>query len=613
MTNKAKNILKQVVDDAPQSPGVYHFIDKFGKAVYVGKAVSLKNRLENYLHLERLSPRMQNAVLQIDKVKFTHCRSEKEALLTEAEHIRSLQPRYNILLKDNKSFPSIFINSDHEFPSIKVHRGKQVDRGQYFGPFATGGHAYHIVDTLRKAFMIRSCKDSDFANRKRPCLEYQIKRCNAPCVGFVLAEDYANQINAAMDVLRGKNEDIVAQMESKMNFLSQNMEYEKAAKMRDRIMALSGMALNNGIKLKGSFDVWAIHNPDRQQSCIYILFVRDGNNCGGISVFPENAQGEDDGAIISAAMMQFYHRHNPASTIVASVPVANITEISQAILTKDGAEIDFLYNKRQYKDIVDFALYNAKKGLELHLGQKMQSIKHFEYMQKMLNMPSIPNRIEIFDNSHIMGSSSVGAMVVASLQGMVKSEYRKFNFTEQKSSGDDYGMMAEMLSKRIKSIAEKKHSNQMDAIPDLWIIDGGVGQASIAKEVMNNSPIKIRFFCVSKGPNRNAGNEVFILDTGETLRLPKDHPTLHYIQNLRDKAHNYAITSHRSKRDKSTMVSALDLIPQIGRARKLALLKHFGSIQKIKNATIEELSCVRGIHIGLAKAIKDFFTNQPTS
>ena len=591
--------LKQLIINFPTNSGIYQFIDEKQQVLYVGKAKNLRKRLLNYTDPNRLSIRIRKMVSLAAKVEISTTRTEAEALILECNLIKQSQPRYNILLRDDKSFPYIFISLDHDFGAIMKHRGKKIRKGHYFGPFASSSDVYTTIDLLKKSFLLRSCSDNEFKGRTKPCLEYQIKRCSAPCVNLISKENYQNLINQARDFLNGKNATIQEELAKKMQALSQNMEYEQAGILRDRIKAISGIQAkyNSNSAWLENVDVIALVRKNNL-ACIGISFYRSGYFYGSKFYFM-TAEDESDAEIISSFIAQFYLKQEVPKSLILSHSLAEEEEVISEFLGK----IPITVPKQGEKlNLISEKIQTASKELEQRLNSKITDQKILAEIKEIFNLPKIPNRIEIYDNSHISGEYRVGAMVVADQNGFVKNGYRKFNIRgEELDEKDDCAMMKQVLSRRFKNGINET------VIPDLIIIDGGKGQLSAATEVFNKLQItdKLHYIAMSKGPNRNAGEEFFHKKNGESFTLEKSNPVMFYLQKLRDEAHNFVIGAHRSKRAKSMIKSELDEIPNIGRSRKMALLNHFGSVQAIKDASLEKLAIIPGIGKNIAKKIKD--------
>jgi excinuclease ABC subunit C len=526
--------------------------------------------------------------------------SEAEALLLECNLIKQTEPRYNILLRDDKSFPYIFISKDHAFGQIMKHRGKKLRKGYYFGPFANTSDVYTTIDVLKKSFLLRSCSDNEFKSRTKPCLEYQIKRCSAPCVGLIDRPSYDDLISDAKNFLSGKNAKIQEEMAAQMQIHSQNLEYEKARIIRDRIKALSSVQAKynlNAIWLENSDVVVLV--KENHLACISVSFYR-GSYFYGSKFYFLNIEEQDDAEILSSFITQFYSKQEVPQKLILSHSLAEEEKIISEFLS--ASEI-MVARQGEKLNLISEKIEAAKKELKAKLNSKITDEKILEKLKEIFHLENIPSRIEIYDNSHLSGTNRIGAFVVADQNGFVKNGYRKFNIRQSElEKTDDTAMMKQVFSRRFKNgLAET-------IIPDLIIIDGGKGQLSAVREVFEKLGIaeKLNYIAMSKGENRNAGEETFHLKNGESFTLTKSDPTMFYLQRLRDEAHNYVIGSHRKKRAKSITKSELDEIPGIGKSKKLALLNHFGSVSEIKNASLEKLMMVPGISKDIAGKIKDF-------
>ena len=598
-----KELLEQI-QKAPIFPGVYQFFDSNQKTLYVGKAKNLKKRLLSYTKTDRLTIRIQKMVSLADNLEIIQTQSETEALLLECNLIKKLMPRYNILLRDDKTFPYIEI-SGHEFSKISKYRGKKDKKNFYFGPFASGHYVDKVIDVLKKSFLLRSCSDSDFKNRKKPCLEYQIKRCSAPCVNYIAKIDYQKLVDEAIDFLKGKNGKIQEKLAKKMEEFSANFDYEKAAILRDRIKAIAA------IQNKQNINILALGNSDiivlvRQNNlaCIYISFYRGGNNYGSKPYFINVNEDNLDNEIITNFISQFYINEIPPENILLSEKIEdkNLLEAFLNDLGKNKKVNISTPQKGEKFNLINDQLKIANQELQNKINQTISNKENLVALKKLFNLKEIPKRIEVYDNSHISGKYKVGAMICAGMEGFIKNSYRKFNI-EDETIKDDTAMMIHVLTRRFKRI---KAENSIK--PDLVILDGGKPQLSVAKKVFDDLKIKDQtYVCISKGPKRNAGEEYFHQVGRQSFTLKKDDPIMYYLQNLRDEAHRFAITTHRAKRAKSVTKSGLDVIDDIGSKRKKLLLNHFGSLNAIKEAPIEDLCRVEGIGKKMAKKIKNSF------
>lgn len=604
-------VIKQALTDMPAKPGVYRMLSASGDILYIGKAKHLKNRVANYTQANGLTTRILRMIEQVAQVEHTTTNSEAEALMLEASLIKKHKPRYNILLKDDKSFPFIMMTGDHPFPQITKHRGKQQKPHRYIGPFPSAGAVNHTLEVLQKAFLLRPCSDSYFSARTRPCLQYQIKRCSAPCVGYISEKDYAALIQQAMDFLRGRSQEVQAQFAAQMQSASDAQDYEKAALLRDRIRALSQVQHEQQINAAGLVDADVIvlyHTP--AQSAVQVLFFREGFFLGSHHFFPRHNEEAQAADVLSAFVGQFYQTHTPASEILLSHSLPEAEIMQQALTLEAGKKITILVPQRGEKHaLIERMKRQAQAALHTYLQSRMKESQWLEALAARFDLSATPVRIEVYDNSHIMGSHALGAMIVATPDGFAKSAYRKFNMTTQEAAGgDDYGMMRRVMQRRFSRLQKEDPGRTGNGWPDMVLIDGGAGQLSAVHETLAEMGITdIPLVAIAKGPDRNAGREVFHRVGLSPFMLPEGNGLLHYIQRLRDEAHRYAIGAHRGKRERAIRQSELDEVPGIGAARKKALLHHFGSKDAIARATVAELALVPGIHRKTAQLIYAHF------
>lgn len=579
-------------------------IDAQGEILYIGKAKELKKRVTSYTQAERLGYRLQQMVAKIDRIETTSTNTEAEALLLEANLIKEHQPRYNILLKDDKSYPYILID-EHDYPRIQKYRGSKNKKGKYFGPFPSAGAVNKAITDIQKAFLIRPCSDNYFSNRNRPCLEYQIKRCSAPCVKKISEDAYQKLVKEACDFLSGKGRSIQQKLVKRMEEASQEQDYETAAQYRDRIKAL------NAIQAKQDIYVNCLTDADligfarfKHMSIMLIHIYRDGRLFGHHAVFPKRAEEIEDQEIIAHFLGQYYQRHTAPKEILLSIKF-NEAPMFETMLTTIAKHKVTLSTpqKGAKKALMDTVQKQAEEALKKELERTLKQQDLLAELGEFFHLPSRPKRVEIYDNSHIMGTDQIGVMVTANDEGFDKSSYRKFKIkTTTLTPGDDYAMMQEVLTRRLKYITDAP-----DSTPDLLLIDGGKGHRSAVMAVFKTLGLPIiPFVCIAKGPDRNAGEEQFFSHDGKSYQLPKHSPLMHFLQRLRDEAHRFAIGSHRQNRDKKMHQSLLDTIPGIGAKRKKALLHHFGSIAAIKTATVEELKNVEGINAEMAEVIREY-------
>lgn len=599
--------IKIFLKNMPQISGVYQMIDSTGEILYVGKAKNLANRVTNYTRPDRLGYRIQSMISQVRKVEVITTKTEAEALLLEANLIKKHMPKYNILLKDDKSYPYILITKDHKFPRILKHRGAKNIKGDYYGPFASASAVNKSLSDMQKAFLIRPCSDSYFASRERPCIEYQIKRCSAPCVDKISEGGYCQLVKQAKEFLSGKNRKIQQELADKMEQASADMDYEAAAVYRDRIKALNHMQAKQSISIESISDADIIGLARTgSDCCIQVFFFRGGQNFGNKAYFFSKTEDISDSEIITSFLTQFYQSNQPPKEIYLSCEIEDLDIVCEALAQlADGSVAITIPKKGNKKSAIDAAVENAKASLEQKAIEKTRKTEILQKITLLFGLDGIPSRIEVYDNSHIMGKHEIGAMIVAGKDGFIKNAYRKFNIKgEALNKGDDYAMLREVLLRRFGRLKQEKNT-----WPDLVIIDGGAGQLSVAKKVFDELEIldKVKLVCIAKGPDRNAGNEDFYMPDRAMFTLQKDDPVKHYLQVLRDEAHRFAIGSHRIKRSNAVIKSELDSVPNIGAKRKKALLNHFGSAAEVKKATLEELYKVDGVNKVIAKGIYDFF------
>ena len=594
----------------PDTPGVYRMISEKGEVLYVGKAKSLKKRVVTYTRPDKLPHRLQRMIAQTREMEFVHTHTEAEALLLESNLIKKLKPRYNILLRDDKSFPYILITDDHDFPHVVKHRGAKKRKGQYYGPFASAGDVNRTIAILQRVFMLRTCTDSYFAQRSRPCLQYHIKRCTAPCVGLVDKAEYAEQIREAKDFLDGKSDQIQKRMASKMQEASENMHYEQAAAYRDRIQALASIQARQDINVEGlsSADVMALHQSEGQ-TCIQVFFFRAGRNYGNRSYFPRHDRDEDVSLVMAAFIAQFYENKPIAKEVIVNVMPAEQALLEEALQSKVKTKVKITKPERgARKRVIDFVEKNAKGALDRRLAEKANEHELLCGVAELFGMDEPPQRIEVYDNSHISGTNMVGGMIVAGPDGFVKNGYRKFNI-KTADEADDYGMMREVMKRRFKRALKEIPDMEGPDWPDLLLIDGGAGQLSACREVLEEYGVldALTIVAISKGPDRNAGREQFHMMDRAPFQLPPNHAVLHYLQRLRDEVHRFAIGTHRAKRQKEIAASPLDGVPGVGAKRKKALLLYFGSAKAVANAGFEDLQKVEGVSKAMAQTIYDHF------
>lgn len=603
-------IIKKYVQTLPSSPGVYRMINARDEVLYVGKAKNLKKRVVSYTHTDRLPIRLQRMVAETTRMEFVTTHTEVESLLLEANLIKKLLPRYNILMRDSKSFAFIRITGDHPYPLLIKHRGARDLPGDYYGPFASGEAVNTTLTTLHRAFLLRSCPDTVFASRKRPCLQYQIKRCSAPCVGYISQDEYQKLVSETRDFLAGKSSEIQKQLAESMEQASEARAYEKAAIYRDRIRAITAIqarqVINTNI-LKDA-DIFAIY-ASGGKTCIQLFLFRNGSNYGAYGSFPTHGEDIPPEEVLEAYIAQFYADAPPPREILLNIRLPDLKLMEEALSQKAGGRVHITVPQSGPKvELVNHAFINAKESLERRMAEKASQQALLRAFMETFDLPTPPHRIEVYDNSHIQGALPVGAMIVAGPEGFIKSGYRKFNIkSKDLSPGDDYGMLREVLTRRFsRALAQDKD----DTIqwPDVVLIDGGKGQLSTAESTFADLGISdIQLIAIGKGPDRHAGRETFYLPDRDPFQLPPTHKVLYYLQRLRDEAHRFAIGTHRARRIKAISTSKLDDVPGVGAARKRALLQHFGSAKAVEGAGLKDLEMVQGIDKSLAKKIYDYF------
>ncbi|HEY0012505.1 MAG TPA: excinuclease ABC subunit UvrC [Allosphingosinicella sp.] len=603
--------IRSVVKTLPVRSGVYRMLDAKGEVLYVGKARALRNRVTNYTQVSRLSKRLQRMVSQTRSMQIVTTNTEAEALLLEAQLIKRYRPAYNVLLRDDKSFPFILLREDHDFPQVRKHRGARRHKGQYYGPFASAGSVTRTLNALQKLFLLRSCTDSFFATRKRPCLLYQIKRCSAPCVERVTREDYADLVGDAKDFLAGKSTKVQQKLAGQMQEAAEAMDFEQAAVMRDRLRALTFIQGTQTIAAEGlgDADIFALACKGGTM-CIQAFFIRGGNNWGHRSFFPAHTNDVPEDEVLASFLMQFYEEVPPPKQILLDRMVPEAELLSEALSERAERKVVLRVPQRgDHVKMVSTAKRNAEEELDRHLAETSTQAKTLRALTEILELPEPPDRIEVYDNSHVMGTNAVGAMIVAGPEGMRKNAYRKFNIKRPETApGDDFAMMREVLSRRFARLEKEDPDRSKGDWPDLLLIDGGKGQLSAVVETLEDAGIHdVPVVAISKGPDRNAGRETMHLPSGRDFQLPPNSPVLFFLQRLRDEAHRFAIGAHRQKRAKSMAASPLDEVPGIGPNRKRALLMHFGTARAVKNAALQDLEKAPGISKTMARGIYDYF------
>jgi excinuclease ABC subunit C len=591
------------------SPGVYRMLDEQNRVLYVGKAKNLKARVSNYARPSGHSARIVRMIRETASMMFLTTRTETEALLLEQNLIKQLKPRYNVLLRDDKSFPNIIISA-HRYPQIRKHRGARTDKGDYFGPFASAGAVNRTLNQLQKAFLLRSCTDSVFSSRTRPCLLHQIKRCSAPCVGLISEDDYADQVFDAARFLSGRTTKVQETLARQMQEAAQAMEYERAAALRDRIKALTQVQTAQGINPRtvSEADVVALH-MEGGQACVQVFFIRAHQNWGNHDFYPRLAGDDDPAEVMQAFLGQFYADRDPPPLILTSNGVDEPEVLMAALSEKARRRVDIAVPQRGEKaEIVEGALRNARESLARRMSESAAQARLLDGLAEKFELPAPPRRIEVYDNSHIMGTNAVGAFIVSGPNGFEKGQYRKFNI-ETAKPGDDFGMMREVLARRFTRLLKEDPDRESPAWPDLLLIDGGQGQVSAAYEVMAEHGVHdIPMVGVAKGVDRDLGKEEFWRPgQPRPFALPHNDPVLYFVQRLRDEAHRFAIGTHRAKRAKNLLANPLDEITGVGATRKRALLQHFGSAKAVSRAALADLKAVPGVSDQLAEAIYGYF------
>jgi excinuclease ABC subunit C len=580
-------------------------LDSAGEALYVGKARSLKKRVANYTQPGRLEERLRRMVADTVSMEIVTTHTEAEALLLEANLIKRLRPRFNIILRDDKSYPWLMLAEDHPFPQIAKHRGAQTRPGGYWGPFASAWSVNQTVTAMERVFLLRSCADTVFANRSRPCLLHQIKRCSAPCVGRISAEDYARLVAQAKTFLSGKAAHVQRDLSAEMQTASDNLEFERAASLRDRIRGLTHVQ-SSGIINPASLedaDIIAVWQS-AGQSCVQVFFVRGGRNNGNRAHYPQHSAGAEPGDILAAFIAQFYDDKKPPPVILTNHIMLEADLLADALAIKAGRRVEIAVPQRgEKRDVVLHAETNAREALERKLAETTGQMKLLEGVAGVFDLPTAPERIETYDNSHITGANAYGVMVVAGPEGFMKNAYRKFSIKGPITPGDDFAMMKEVLERRFG-----RALREQETLPDIVLIDGGAGQFSAVRSVLDDLGVtEVKLIAIAKGPDRDAGREWFHTEDKAPFQLPPRDPVLYYLQRLRDEAHRFAITTHRAGRSKALVTSELDTVPGIGSARKKALLHHFGSARGVKQAGLEDLQAAPGISKEMAKRIYAFF------
>ncbi len=593
------------------SPGVYRMLDAEARVLYVGKARNLKARVSNYARPSGHSARIARMISQTVSMMFLTTRTETEALLLEQNLIKQLKPHFNVLLRDDKSFPNILVSRESAFPQIKKHRGAKTEKGDYYGPFASAGAVNRTLNQLQKVFLLRNCSDAMFSARTRPCLLYQIKRCSAPCTGLISQPDYAGLVADAERFLQGRTTAVQESLAAEMAAAADATEYERAAALRDRIRALTQVQQAQGINPRGvtEADVIALH-MEGGQACVQVFFIRANQSWGNRDFYPRTGAGAEEPEVLEAFLGQFYDNKQPPRLILLSHPIEDADLMVQLLSDRAGRKVELAVPQRGEKaELVENAARNARESLARRMSESAAQSKLLEALADAFELDGPPSRIEVYDNSHIQGTNAVGGMIVAGVEGFLKSQYRKFNIkTEAGANSDDFGMMKEVLTRRFERLLKDDPDRQSGNWPDLLLIDGGAGQVSAVAEILENLGVEdIPFIGVAKGIDRDLGKEEFHRPGQRPMALPHNAPVLYFIQRLRDEAHRWAIGAHRAKRAKSVAATPLDEVPGIGAARKRALLAHFGSAKAVSRAGLADLKAVDGISEAMARIVHDFF------
>lgn len=609
-----RHVIAAYVRTLDSSPGVYRMLDAQARVLYVGKARNLKMRVTNYTRPTGHSGRIDRMISETARMMFLTTRTETEALLLEQNLIKQLKPRYNVLLRDDKSFPNILVGSEHAFPQISKHRGAKKSKGNYYGPFASAGAVNRTLTQLQRVFLLRDCSDAMFDSRSRPCLLYQIKRCSAPCVDKISTDDYAATVADAERFLSGRSTEIQELLATQMQAAAEKMEFERAAALRDRIRALTQVQSAQGINPRGVIeaDVIALHLAGGQ-ACVQVFFIRANQNWGNQDFYPRIGPDVEEAEVLEAFIGQFYDSKDPPRMLLLSHPIENADLMTEALTGKLGRKVEIIVPQRSEKaELVDGALRNARESLARKQSETASQGKLLKGLAEAFAMDAPPQRIEVYDNSHIQGSHAVGGMIVAGSEGFIKSQYRKFNIKgDDLTPGDDFGMMKEVLSRRFKRLLKDDPDRDKALWPDLLLIDGGAGQVSAVAEIMNDFGINdLPMIGVAKGVDRDHGKEEFHRIGQRPFALRHNDPVLYFIQRLRDEAHRFAIGTHRAKRAKTITATPLDEVPGVGAGRKKALLSHFGSAKAVSRANLIDLKAVDGISSALAETIYAFFNDR---
>ncbi len=602
-----KEAIKKELPLIPKLPGIYRMLNSKNEILYVGKAKNLPNRLKSYIAEKNHIIRTERMLSQTKKIEITTTSNESEALLLEANLIKKFKPKFNILLRDDKSFPFIFIGNKDKWPQIKRHRGKKTKEGFYFGPFASAGSANWTIKMIQKIFHLRVCDDTVFKNRERPCILYQIKRCSGPCVGYIKKEEYKSSVEDAIEFVSGKSRRIQKNLSNQMEKASEDLDFEKAVILRDRIKALNIIQSSQRINEANLIEADVIAGyKESGKTCIQVFFYRSKQNWGNQAFFPKHDPDEKLSNILNSFVSQFYENKSVPSLIILSEDIKEKNLIEKTLSKKESKQINISVVKKGSKlKVINQAIKNAKDSLNRKLYESQNNKELFDSVSRKFNLETNISLIEVYDNSHIQGTNSVGALIAFGEEGFIKKRYRKFNIKKKDNEQDDYGMMREVLNRRFKRAIQEK--DNFLSFPDLVLIDGGKGQYSSARETMNELGLHdIPVIAIAKGKYRNSGNETFF-HNGKDYKFEKNDPSLFFLQRIRDESHRFAISAHRAKRKKGITRSLLDQIQGIGSMRKRALLNHFGSARAVESASLDEIKTVEGVEEKVAKKIYNFF------
>ena len=608
---QGRKVIQAYLKSLDSSPGVYRMLDAESRVLYVGKARNLRARVSSYARPTGHSGRISRMIANTASMMFLTTKTETEALLLEQNLIKQLKPKFNVLPRDDKSFPNILVTADHDYPQIKKHRGAKKEKGSYYGPFASAGAVNRTLNQLQRVFLLRDCSNAMFDSRTRPCLQHQIKRCSAPCVGKISAEEYRQTVRDAERFLSGKSTEIQGRLAQDMAEASEAMEFERAAALRDRIKALTQVQTAQGINPQGvnEADIIALH-MEGGQACVQVFFIRANQNWGNRDYYPRVGVDVDAAEVLEAFIGQFYDTREPPRQLILSNEIENPDLMAEALSGKIGRKVELLVPQRGEKaELVDGALRNARESLARRMAETATQTKLLQGLADAFDLPKPPDRIEVYDNSHIQGTNAVGAMIVAGPEGMMKNQYRKFNIRgDDLTPGDDFGMMKEVLHRRFKRLIKEDPDRSRGLWPDLLLIDGGAGQVSAVASIMAQHGVQdIPMVGVAKGIDRDAGKEEFHRVGKRVMALRHNDPVLYFVQRLRDEAHRFAIGTHRAKRAKGVSATPLDDVPGVGAARKRALLAHFGSAKAVGRANLSDLKAVEGVSDALAETIYGYF------